>query len=50
MAGKKTIMPNDVLDALNTVEFGFMREQLEREFNSAFLPFRPHPTFPACSG
>ncbi|CAK7213916.1 hypothetical protein SBRCBS47491_001968 [Sporothrix bragantina] len=31
-AGKKTIMPADVFAALDDIEFGFMREQLEAEF------------------
>lgn len=29
---KKTIMPQDVLKALDEIEFGFMKEQLEAEF------------------
>lgn len=33
-AGKKTIMPADVFAALDDIEFGFMREQLEAEFAS----------------
>lgn len=42
-AGKKTIMPQDVLDALDQVEFGFMRPQLEAEFASELLLPPPLP-------
>lgn len=31
-AGKKTIMPADVFAALDDIEFGFLKEQLEAEF------------------
>ncbi|KAL2122713.1 hypothetical protein VTJ04DRAFT_3168 [Mycothermus thermophilus] len=30
--GKKTIMPSDVFNALDSIEFGFMRERVEAEF------------------
>lgn len=33
-ANKKTIMPNDVFDALEDIEFPFLRERLEAEFKS----------------
>jgi hypothetical protein len=35
---KKTIMPQDVLDALDDVEFPGFREQLEEEFKSRLSP------------
>lgn len=31
-------MPNDVFDALEDIEFPFLREALEAEFKSKFLP------------
>ena len=35
-AGKKTVMPTDVFQALEDTEFGFLREPLEAEFASAY--------------
>jgi len=35
-SNKKTIMPQDVFGALDDIEFGFMRPQLEAEFASMF--------------
>lgn len=32
--GKKTISPADVFKALDDVEFGFLKERLEAEYNS----------------
>lgn len=32
--GKKTIAPADVFKALDDVEFGFLKERLEAEYNS----------------
>ena len=37
-AGKKTVMPTDVFQALEDTEFAFLREPLEAEFASAYLP------------
>lgn len=37
-AGKKTVMPADVFQALEDTEFGFLREPLEAEFASAYQP------------
>lgn len=34
-AGKKTVMPADVFQALDDTEFAFMRAPLEAEFASA---------------
>lgn len=36
---KRTIMPADVFRALDNIEFGFMRERVEAEFNSAYFVF-----------
>lgn len=35
--GKKTISPADVFKALDDVEFGFLKERLEAEYNSTLL-------------
>lgn len=49
-AGKKTVMPTDVFQALEDTEFGFLREPLEAEFASAYpssqSPLIPPPTYP----
>ncbi len=37
-ANKKTIMPADVFAALDEIDMGFMKEQLEAEFNSTSQP------------
>ncbi len=45
-ANKKTIMPQDVFEALEEIEFGFMRPQLEAEFASVLpnpWPYPPNP-------
>lgn len=34
--GKKTIAPADVFKALEDLEFGFLKERLEAEYNSTF--------------
>jgi hypothetical protein len=45
-SNKKTIMPADVFAALEEIEFGFMRDQLEAEFASSFsLPTPTKPPF-----
>jgi len=36
MANKKTILPQDVFNALDEIEFSFMRPQLEAEFASSY--------------
>jgi DNA polymerase epsilon subunit 3 len=35
-ANKKTIMPNDVFQALDEIDYGFMRDRVEAEFASEF--------------
>lgn len=37
MTGKKTIMPIDVFNAIDEIGMGFMRKQLEEEFESSSL-------------
>jgi DNA polymerase epsilon subunit 3 len=36
-SNKKTIMPNDVFAALDDIEFPFLRERLEAEFQSMLI-------------
>lgn len=38
-ANKKTIMPPDVFDAMDEIEFGQFRETVQKEFKSTCFPY-----------
>jgi hypothetical protein len=49
-ANKKTIMPPDVFEALDDIEYPEFKELVQQEFKSTSpSPFVPHRQTPACT-